>query len=90
MKRKWFLAGAAALVLSGAAMNINVTKSNGGSNDILLANVQALASPEPDNFNGQHGCNYGHPWVEIGAWLRWCYSCEMETFSSISGQGRCN
>jgi hypothetical protein len=46
MKRKIILAGCAAAIAVGAAVNVGISSNNGYLSDLALANIEALAKGE--------------------------------------------
>ena len=73
MKKK-IIGGIAALALVGAiAFNVNINAKKSGLSDVLLANIEALATPEVNNL-----CD------EI--WLR-CYGSDGRLSGCIANHG---
>ena len=86
MTKKKIISGIAALAIVGAiAFNVNISSKSNNFSNVLLTNVEALAQNDVGDPNGS-GCNWGRvSGSGIGAWLKNCMGCGMDTFDDVYG-----
>ena len=89
MKKRILGGIAIAAIALTMALNLNFNANNNSLSDISLANVEALAWPEIDGWDGI-SCNYGEPYF-MGTILMWCYAgCDIRALREVYGIGTCN